>query len=157
LQQLVMESLGKGVDLDDEAVDGPTVPLIFGGRGTDLQHSIFQALHQGTDNHPLVLVGSRQCDHGHPEWHRTQMAHLLAQASALANGRDDGRPCQQLPGNRPVATLLVDRLDTGQLGWLLASWEHAVYALSVLWRINPFDQWGVEEGKRLASVIRREL
>lgn len=157
LQQLIMESLGKGVGLDHHPVDGPTAPLIFGGRGTDLQHSIFQALHQGTDTHPLILVGSREAGHAYPEWHRTQLAHLLAQARALADGRSDGEPYQRLPGNRPVATLLVERLGARNLGWLLATFEHAVYALSVLWQVNAFDQWGVEEGKRLAAEIKRDL
>lgn len=157
LQQLVMESLGKGVDLDNRPVGAPTSPLIFGGRGTDLQHSIFQALHQGPDTHPLILVGSKGDDHGHPAWHRGQLAHLLAQAATLADGRSDGAPYTHLPGNRPAATLLVDRLRPGSLGWLLATLEHAVYTLSVLWHINPFDQWGVEEGKRLAAEIRKSL
>lgn len=157
LQQLFMESLGKGVDLDGKPLDGPTVPLIFGGLGTDLQHSIFQALHQGPDSHPMILVGAREADHAHPDWQRRQLAHLYAQASAFANGRSDGEPHQNMPGNRPVATLLVDRLDAGTLGWLLATLEHAVYALSVIWHINAFDQWGVEEGKRLAAEIRRRL
>lgn len=157
LQQLVMESLGKGVGLDDQALDAPTAPLIFGGRGTDLQHSIFQALHQGPDTHPLILVGSRRDRHAYPDWHQAQLAHLLAQAQALANGRDDGRSFQNMPGNRPVATLIVDELDSDKLGWLLASLEHAVYALSILWGINAFDQWGVEEGKRLAAEIRARL
>jgi glucose-6-phosphate isomerase len=157
LQQLLMESLGKGVDLEGMPVDGPTVPLIFGGLGTDLQHSIFQALHQGPDTHPLILVGARQAEHGHADWQRRQLAHLLAQASAFADGRADGEACQRMPGNRPVATLLVERLDAATLGWLLATFEQAVYALSVLWRINPFDQWGVEEGKRLAGEIRRRM
>jgi len=157
LQQLFMESLGKGVDLEGRPVRKPTMPLIFGGLGTDLQHSIFQALHQGPDTHPVILVGSRQDDHGHPDWQRRQLAHLLAQASALANGRAQGEPFQKMPGNRPVATLLVERLDAAALGRLLASFEHAVYALSVLWGVNAFDQWGVEEGKRLASEFRRRL
>lgn len=157
LQQLFMESLGKGVDLDGKPVDGPTVPLIFGGLGTDLQHSIFQALHQGPDTHPLILVGAREADHDHPDWQRRQLAHLYAQASAFANGRSDGEPHQKLPGSRPVATLLVDRLDAGKLGWLLATLEAAVYALSVVWHINAFDQWGVEEGKRLARDFRNRL
>lgn len=157
LQQLVMESLGKGVDLDDRPLAAPAAPLIFGGLGTNLQHSIFQALHQGPDDHPLILVGSRRADHGRSEWQRRQLAHLLAQASAFAHGRRDGEAFQLLPGNRPVATLLVDELDAHSLGWLLATCEHLVYALSVLWHINPFDQWGVEEGKRLAARIRAEL
>lgn len=157
LQQLIMESLGKRVDLADQPVDQPTVPLVYGGRGTDLQHSIFQALHQGTDVHPLLLVGSLADEHGQPGFQRAQLAHLLAQAAALARGRHDGAPHRCLPGNRPVAVLLTERLTPRSLGFLLASFEHAVYALSVLWQINAFDQWGVEEGKRLAADIRRRL
>ncbi len=157
LQQVVMESLGKSVGLDDSPVAHSTSPLIFGGRGTDLQHSIFQALHQGSDTHPLILVGSLRDRHAYPDWHQAQLAHLLAQARAFANGRSDGKACQNMPGNRPVATLIVDELNSENLGWLLASLEHAVYTLSVLWGINAFDQWGVEEGKRLAAEIRARL
>lgn len=157
LQQLIMESLGKGVDLDDQPVEAATAPLIFGGRGTDLQHSIFQALHQGLDAHPLILVGTLEDDHAYPDWHRGQLAHLLAQAQAFARGRLDAPAHQQLPGNRPVSLLMAQRLTPEGLGYLLASFEHAVFVLSVLWRINPFDQWGVEEGKRLARGIRARL
>ncbi len=157
LQQLVMESLGKRVDLHDQAVDAPTAPLIFGGRGTDLQHSIFQALHQGPDSHPLILVGTLDDDHAYPDWHRAQLAHMFAQAQAFAYGRPDAPPHQQLPGNRPVGLLMSERLTPQALGFLLASFEHAVFVLSALWRINPFDQWGVEEGKRLAKGLRARL
>lgn len=157
LQQLIMESLGKGVDARGQALNAPTSPLIFGGRGTDLQHSIFQALHQGPATHPLVLVGSLNDDHAYPDWSRRQLAHLLAQAQAFARGRHDVPSHQQLPGNRPVCLLLTERLTPEGLGYLLASFEHAVYVLAVLWGINPFDQWGVEEGKRLAQGIYPRL
>lgn len=157
LQQLVMESLGKGVDLADEPLAQGTAPLIFGGRGTDLQHSIFQALHQGRDSHPLLLIGSLADSHNQPEWHRTQLAHLLAQAAAFTRGRHDGRACQHMPGDRPVMVLLTERLRPEALGFLLASFEHAVFALSTIWRVNAFDQWGVEEGKRLAGQISQAL
>lgn len=154
LQQLVMESLGKGVDLADRPLDQPSSPLIFGGRGTDMQHSIFQALHQAPDTHPLLLVGSLGDHHAWPEWHRVQFNHLLAQSTAFARGRQSERASRILPGERPVSLLMTDRLTPHALGWLLASFEHAVYALSVFWDINPFDQWGVEEGKRLAGLYR---
>ncbi len=157
LQQLVMESLGKGVDLGDGTLDRPTSPLIFAGRGTDLQHSIFQALHQAPDSHPLMLVAALEPGHDRQQWHRVQLAHLLAQATAMARGRDDEKPYRRLPGNRPVMVLLAQRLDPQALGFLLASFEHAVFALSVLWNINPFDQWGVEEGKRLAANYKTAL
>lgn len=154
-QQLIMESLGKRIDLDGRLIDKPTAPLVFGGCGTDLQHSIFQALHQGSDSHPLLLVGSRSDNHGHPDWHRRQLAHLHAQAECLLKGKSSGTSHQRMPGNRPVMTLLAERVNAHALGQLLATLEHAVYALAVLWNINPFDQWGVEEGKRLAAEIRQ--
>ena len=157
LQQLVMESLGKGVDLAGQPLKTPTCPLIFGGRGTDLQHSIFQALHQGQDTHPLMLVGSLEQDGPFPDWQRAQLSHLLAQARAFTQGRQDGAAHQRMPGQRPTSLLMTEHLTPEGLGYLLASFEHAVYVLSVLWGINPFDQWGVEEGKRLATAIRRRL
>jgi glucose-6-phosphate isomerase len=157
LQQLVMESLGKRVGLNDELIDHPTSPLIYGGRGTDLQHSIFQALHQGTDIHPLLLVGSLKDQHSQTDWHLTQLAHLLAQASAMMQGRQDAVPHRVLPGNRPVGVLLTEQVTPVGLGALLASFEHAVYTLSVFWQINASDQWGVEEGKRLAAEIKNRL
>lgn len=156
-QQLFMESLGKRVDTQHQPIEAPTVPLIFGGRGTDLQHSIFQALHQGLDTHPLLLVGTLQDQESLSDCAHIQLAHLLAQRQAFARGRGDGEAYQHMPGNRPVALLLTEQLDAKRLGFLLASLEHAVYSLSILWGINAFDQWGVEEGKRLAGPLRKRL
>lgn len=157
LQQLVTESLGKSVTVAGDPVASQTSPLLFGGRGTDLQHSLFQALHQGTDTHPLLLIGTARCDHGRPDWHRVQLAHLLGQASVLARGRPDGPPHARLPGQRPAAVLLLDKLEPDRLGWLLASLEHCVFALAHFWQINAFDQWGVEEGKRVAGRFAASL
>lgn len=157
LQQLVMESLGKSVRLDGGAVDGPTSPLVFGGAGTDLQHSLFQALHQGTTRHPVLLLGSVEAQPGLEHWHREQLAHLLGQASVLVHGRQAERPEQDMPGNNPVMTLLTRHIDPAGVGELIAHFEHAVYLLSVMWSVNAFDQWGVEEGKRLAGQFREVL
>jgi len=157
LQQLLMESLGKRVDNQHQRVGQATVPLVFGGVGTDLQHSIFQALHQGSEAHPLLLVGALEDPASQPDWHRRQVAHLLAQAAALKDGRKTGERFRHMPGKRPTLLLLTQRLDAHALGYLLASFEHAVYALAVFWGINPFDQWGVEEGKRLAERFHAKL
>ncbi len=157
LQQLVMESLGKSVGLDGAAVREPTSPLVFGGAGTDLQHSLFQALHQGTSRHPMLLLGTATPEPGMEGWQREQLAHLLGQASALVNGRQDPRAERSLPGNNPVMLLLARTLDPAAVGELLATFEHAVYLLAVRWGINAFDQWGVEEGKRLAAGFRQAL
>jgi len=157
LQQLVMESLGKSVDLDGNAVCRPTSPLVFGGAGTDLQHSLFQALHQGTTRHPLLLLGSVLTGEGPEAWQREQLSHLLGQASALVNGRRAEDAARELPGNNPVMLMLTPVVDPESTGELLATLEHAVYLLAVRWRINAFDQWGVEEGKRLAVEFRSAL
>ena len=150
-QQLFMESLGKQVSLAGDLLDRPTIPLIATAGGTDVQHAMFQAFHQSGDDHPLLLVGSLDSQAERPAWGRRQLGHLLAQASAFARGLDDVESWRRLPGSRPVGLLLVDQLTPATLGYLLASAEHAVYTLSTLWQINPFDQWGVEEGKRLAG------
>ncbi|GAB4179042.1 MAG: glucose-6-phosphate isomerase [Wenzhouxiangellaceae bacterium] len=157
LQQLLMESLGKSVDVDGRPVDAPTAPLVFGGVGTDMQHSLFQALHQGTARHPVLLVGAAEGADGATKWRREQLAHLLAQARVLVHGADDARPERKLPGGNPVMTLLARRIEPASLGALLADLEHAVYVVATRWRINAFDQWGVEEGKRLALRVRSAL
>jgi len=157
LQQLVMESLGKSVDLSGASTQAHTSPLVFGGAGTDLQHSLFQALHQGTVRHPLLLLGSVRCNEGPAEWSRDQLSHLLGQASALVNGRTAENRSRALPGNNPVLLLLAHAVDAEGVGELLANFEHAVYLLGVIWGINAFDQWGVEEGKRLAIEFRSAL
>lgn len=157
LQQLVMESLGKSVDLNGAPTPAHTSPLVFGGAGTDLQHSLFQALHQGTARHPMLLLGSVQCDEGPEAWARDQLSHLLGQASVLVNGKPAEDRSRALPGNNPVMLMLTRAVDAESVGELLANFEHAVYLLSAIWGINAFDQWGVEEGKRLAVEFRSVL
>ncbi len=157
LQQLLMESLGKRVGLDGRPVAKAHVPLIAAGVGTDAQHSIFQALHQGADDHPLLLVGSLKDADAWPDWQRRQLAHFLAQATAFVHGANHPETWRQSPGSRPVALLLTEALTARNLGYLLAAFEHAVYWLSVIWQVNAFDQWGVEEGKRLAGDFRQAL
>ncbi|MDT8409756.1 MAG: hypothetical protein RQ741_09185 [Wenzhouxiangellaceae bacterium] len=157
LQQLVMESLGKSVTIDGESVDGPTTPLIFGGAGTDLQHSLFQAVHQGTQRHPMLLLGTLDGGDGLSDWRREQLAHLFGQASALVQGKTDTDPQRSLPGNNPVLLMLARTLNAETVGELLSVFEQAVYLLGTFWNINPFDQWGVEEGKRLAGRFRQAL
>ncbi len=153
LQQLVMESLGKRVDHEGNAIAHATVPVLWGGTGTDSQHSFFQALHQGTQVVPADFIGVIQPDHLHGDQHRVLLAHLLAQSEALANGDAGATPRQHSPGDRPSTMILLDRLTPRSFGTLLALYEHSVYAQSVIWGINAFDQFGVELGKTLAAVL----
>ena len=153
LQQLVMESLGKSVVLAGDAVAVHTVPVWWGGAGTDTQHSFFQALHQGTQVVPADFIGVLQADHPHVQNHAALLANLLAQTEALANGQGSDDPHRHYPGNRPSTLFLLDALTPHSLGMLVALYEHSVYLQSVLWGINAFDQFGVELGKQVASRL----
>ncbi len=153
LQQLVMESLGKSVQVDGSAVATETVPVWWGGAGTDTQHSFFQALHQGTQAVPADFIGVLQADHAHGLSHMALLANLLAQTEALANGQASDDPHRRYPGNRPSTLLLLDALTPQSLGMLVALYEHSVYLQSVLWGINAFDQFGVELGKQVANRL----
>ena len=152
LQQLVMESLGKSVRNDGTAVAG-TVPVWWGGAGTDSQHSFFQALHQGTDVVSSDLIGVIASDTPFGDNHRALLANLLAQSEAFALGQASEDPHRSYPGNRPNTMLLLDALTPHSLGMLVALYEHSVYLQGVLWDINPFDQFGVELGKQVASRL----
>ena len=153
LQQLVMESLGKSVTPDGLPIAVDTVPVLWGGAGTNAQHSFFQALHQGTQAVPADFIGVVNPDHGYSDNHAALLSNLLAQAEALANGHQDDDAQKSYPGNRPSTMFLLDALTPHSLGALIAMYEHSVYAQSVLWGINAFDQWGVELGKRIAGEL----
>jgi len=157
LQQLVMESLGKSVRADGSPVPVATSPVLWGGPGTEVQHSFFQALHQGCDPVPAEFIAVARPAHEHARSHRFQLASFLAQAEALANGADPGPSHRRHPGGRPSTVLLLDALTPESLGALLAMYEHSVYVQACLWGINPFDQWGVELGKRIAGELEPRL
>jgi glucose-6-phosphate isomerase len=157
LQQLVMESLGKSVKLDGSPVDADTVPVWWGGAGTDVQHSFFQALHQGTQIVPLDFVGTVRNDDPFAENHLALLSNLFAQSEALANGQRNDDPHRSYAGGRPSTMILLDSLTPQSLGALIAMYEHSVYAQSVLWGINAFDQFGVELGKQLANGLMPAL
>lgn len=154
LQQLVMESLGKSVRADGSPVEDATVPVWWGGVGTDSQHSFFQALHQGTQVVPMDLIGIvGNGTAAHAESQHALLASLLAQAEGLANGQPSADPHRAYAGNRPSTMILLDRLDAHALGALLAMYEHSVYLQATIWGINPFDQFGVELGKQVAGDL----
>ncbi|MDI9240353.1 glucose-6-phosphate isomerase [Lysobacter sp. LF1] len=153
LQQLVMESLGKSVRTDGSPVGVETVPVWWGGAGTDTQHSFFQALHQGTSIVPSDFIGVVRSDSPYADNHRALQANLLAQTEAFANGQASEDPHRAYAGNRPSTTILLDALTPHAFGALLALYEHSVYLQSVVWGINAFDQFGVELGKQVASRL----
>jgi len=154
LQQLEMESNGKSVRADGQPVEHPTAPVTWGGTGTDAQHAVFQLLHQGTVLTPVEFLAVAEGDDAQdPEHHRMLLLNAFAQGAALMHGQSSDDPQRSYPGNRPSATVLLDRLDARTLGALIAFYEHRTFANAVLLGINPFDQFGVELGKAIAKKL----
>jgi glucose-6-phosphate isomerase len=168
LQQLDMESNGKHVDLDGRPVDCQTGPVVWGQPGTNGQHAYFQLLHQGTKLVPCDFIGFLRPLDEVGDHHPLLLANLFAQTEALAFGKtaeevaaEGVRPVQvphrTFEGNRPSNTILAERLTPAVLGALVALYEHKVFVQGAIWRVNSFDQWGVELGKALATRIEPEL
>jgi glucose-6-phosphate isomerase len=168
LQQLDMESDGKCIDEGGDAVDYQTGPIIWGQPGTNGQHAFFQLIHQGTKLIPCDFIGFCQSLNPVGDHHDLLMANFFAQTAALAFGRTaeevaaEGVPAFQVPhrsfaGNRPTNTLLAARLTPEILGKLVALYEHRTFVQGSIWRIDSFDQWGVELGKVLATRIVSQL
>ncbi len=159
LQQLDMESNGKSVDRYGKPVKHSS-PVVFGSAGSNAQHSYFQLLHQGTEVIPIDFIAVRKPMSERPEalaHHRILLSNCLAQAQALANGKDDANPNNVYPGKRPSNLLMLPELNAFYLGALLALYENRAASLGVLWNINSFDQPGVEYGKVLAKPIEQAL
>jgi glucose-6-phosphate isomerase len=176
LQQLEMESNGKGVTRDGRPVDTATGTVVWGEPGSNAQHSFFQLLHQGTANVSLDFIAPVAASSRYADQHLQGLGNMLAQAEAFARGypaeavaadlsaagrsaADVARlaPHKVHPGNRSVSVLLMERLEPHSLGALIALYEHKVFVQSVIWGINPFDQWGVELGKNMAGVMSAGL
>ena len=158
LQQLEMESNGKSVNSSNEKINYHSAPVIFGGRGSDSQHSFFQLLHQGTMQIPCDFIGFVKIPSSLPSakiHHKKVLANYLAQQQTLAFGREKENlaPFQQLRGNQPVSSLLFDELSPKRLGQLIAIYEYKVFLQGILWDVCSFDQWGVEYGKKVAQSI----
>ena len=156
LQQLEMESNGKGVTADGTPVTRPTAPIAWGGVGTDAQHAVFQLLHQGTHIVPVeFLVVIEAGDTLPEEHHRQLLLNAFAQGAALMKGKQVDDPARSYPGDRPSSTLLLERLDARTLGALIAFYEHRTFVNGVLLGINSFDQFGVELGKEMAKAAAK--
>ncbi|MGP8250852.1 MAG: glucose-6-phosphate isomerase [Terracidiphilus sp.] len=168
LQQLTMESNGKHVTLEGARVNYDTCPIYWGEPGTNGQHSFYQLIHQGTRLIPCDFIAFAKSLNPLGPHHDMLLANVFAQAEALAFGktadqvRSDGTPEWLVPhrvfeGNRPSNVILADELTPEALGKLVALYEHSVFVQGTVWRVNSFDQWGVELGKALAQRIVSEL
>lgn len=176
LQQLEMESNGKSVDRDGNALTVPSCPGMWGEPGTNGQHAFFQLLHQGTSVIPVDFIAAVQDSGNRPEHHRLLLANCIAQSEALMVGKSEAQvhaelraqglnateiyaltPHKFFSGNRPSNTIVLDKLTPQLLGALTALYEQKTFVQGVIWGVNSFDQWGVELGKQLAKTIDAEL
>jgi len=157
LQQLTMESNGKSVQLDGSPVDVDTGPIYWGEPGTNGQHSFYQLIHQGTRLVPCDFIAFGESLNPLGRHHDLLVANVIAQAEALAFGKESAEPHRSFPGNRPSNLIFAQRLTPETLGALVALYEHSVFTQGALWNIDSFDQWGVELGKALAQRVAAEL
>ena len=176
LQQGIMESNGKSVDRNGNVVSYQTGNIIWGEPGTNSQHAFFQLMHQGTKLIPAHFIGFKNSLHGNQEHHDKLMANFFAQTEALMNGKNEAQVREELStkglsgdaleqlvpfkiftGNKPTTTLLIEQLTPKTLGALVAMYEHKIFVEGVVWNIFSYDQWGVELGKQLATVILDEF
>ena len=175
-QQGDMESNGKRVDRDGKVIDYDTGPVIWGEAGTNGQHAFYQLIHQGTRLIPCDFLAPIETHNPLGDHHRILLSNFFAQTEALMRGKTEDEvraeltaeglsgdalerllPHKVFPGNRPSNSILFQRLTPRTLGALIALYEHKIFVQGVIWRINSFDQWGVELGKQLAKNILPEL
>ena len=176
LQQLEMESNGKFVSEENEFVKYNTGAVVFGGAGTDVQHSFFQMLHQGTTPIPVDFIIPAISHNEVGDHHEILIANVLAQAEALMKGKTVKEAAEEMlrsgkdketinfmkkyksfPGNNPSNMIVCKKIDPYTLGMLVAMYEHKVFVQGIIWDINSFDQFGVELGKKMALDILPEL
>lgn len=174
-QQGDMESNGKYIDRDGNKIDYQTGPIIWGEPGTNGQHAFYQLIHQGTKLIPADFIGFVNSHNKVGDHHVKLMANFFAQTEALMKGKNEEEvkadfakegiagekaamllPHKVFKGNRPTTSILIDRLTPYNLGMLTALYEMKIFVQGIVWRVNSFDQWGVELGKVLAKKILNE-
>ena len=172
LQQLDMESNGKGVRTDGTPVPRASGPIVWGEPGTNGQHAFYQLIHQGTDVIPADFLAAAVPHEHVSDHHAKLLSNVLAQTEALMLGKTAEEAAAELkkagksdadiaalaphkafPGNRPTNTILYKTLDPKTLGRLIAIYEHKVFVQGTIWGVNSYDQWGVELGKELANRL----
>ena len=176
LQQAIMESNGKGVDQNGNAVDYQTGNIIWGASGTNAQHAFFQLMHQGTKMIPADFIGFAKPLNQDNDHHDKLISNFFAQTQALMQGKSaeilreelilQGKsdeeieailPFKIFEGNRPSNTLFIEQLTPANLGSLIALYEHRIFVQGIIWNIYSYDQWGVELGKQLANNILKDF
>jgi glucose-6-phosphate isomerase len=171
LQQAIMESNGKSIDRNGDAIDYETGTIVWGSTGTNMQHAFMQLVHQGTKLIPADFIGYKESLYGLTDHHKKLMANFNGQIEALAFGKTKEEvhlelkfsgnkdkiskllPYKVFEGNRPSNSIMFDKLSPKSLGKLIAMYEHKIYVQGIIWNIFSYDQFGVELGKELANKL----
>ncbi len=175
-QQGNMESNGKTIDRNGEAVEYATGPVIWGEPGTNGQHAFYQLIHQGTPLIPCDFIVPAKSHNPIGDHHIKLLSNFFAQTEALMNGKTEAAARKELEsarltteqiakllpykifaGNKPSNSFIIKKVTPHSLGNLIAMYEHKIFVQGVIWNIYSFDQWGVELGKQLANKILPEL
>ena len=175
-QQGDMESNGKNIDRNGNAVEYQTGPVIWGEPGTNGQHAFYQLIHQGTKLIPCDFIAPAQSHNPLGNHHPILLSNYFAQTEALMNGKSEAEVVAELKqsgmsendierlaafkvfeGNRPTNSFLIKKITPYTLGSLIALYEHKIFVQGIIWNVYSFDQWGVELGKQLANKILPEL
>ena len=175
-QQGNMESNGKTIDRNGEAVEYATGPVIWGEPGTNGQHAFYQLIHQGTSLIPCDFIAPAQTHNPIEDHHVKLLSNFFAQTEALMNGKTETEARRELEsaglnteqvvkllpykifaGNKPTNSFILKKITPHSLGNLIAMYEHKIFVQGVIWNVYSFDQWGVELGKQLANKILPEL
>ncbi|MGB3607276.1 glucose-6-phosphate isomerase [Psychroserpens sp.] len=176
LQQGIMESNGKTIDRNGDAITYQTGTIIWGEPGSNSQHAFFQLMHQGSKLIPAEFIGFASSLHGNQDHQDKLMSNFFAQTEALMNGKSkeaviaelksqklseekimELAPFKVFEGNKPTTTILIEKLTPESLGKLIALYEHKIFVQGIIWNIFSYDQFGVELGKQLANSILKEL
>jgi glucose-6-phosphate isomerase len=172
LQQVDMESNGKCVTREGEAVEWQTGSVIWGGTGTNGQHAYHQLIHQGTRLIPSDYIMPLKTHNKVADHHEWLFANYLGQQQAMLDGKTEAdvfaelvasgmkedqakwlAPHKVIPGNRPCNSITFDLGTPEIVGALIAMYEHKIYVQGVIWDVNSFDQWGVQLGKLLGDAV----
>jgi glucose-6-phosphate isomerase len=176
LQQSCMESNGKSIDRNGNAISYQTGNVVWGTPGTNSQHAFFQLIHQGTKLIPADFIGFVESLHGNQDHQDKLISNFIAQPEALLNGKTKEAVLKELQeqnlsseeinkiisfkvfeGNKPTNTIFINKLSPESLGKLIALYEHKIFVQGIIWNIFSFDQFGVELGKKLAGNILEKL
>lgn len=165
IQQVDMESNGKNINKHGYKVKYATGPIIWGGVGTNCQHSFYQSLHQGTFKSMCDFIISLTPINNIKDHHEKLFANCLAQSYTLAFGNNNIKDSasnylnnfKKIEGNNPINLIVLKKLTPFTLGNLISIYEHKIFVQGVIWNIFSFDQWGVEFGKKLANNIISDI